>query len=441
MSESTIEHEKKTKIEENCKKSPRLGVSKISESTWRYFWWSCLLVFAVAGTGKLLWLLQNGSSFSVPDPVLPGFSIGLVTLFSVLLELVVAFFLMRRNTDVVRSAVVLWWSAIIFGYRYWFPAAVDGKHCPCFGNIPELLGLSEGFGGVLARTALQCIVAGSFAVLLVSVIKRRGALTLGRASQISVLVLFMFVSNSTTSGAESIRVEGDIWRSKYMFSDSKLHTEHGRFSLLVSKNGERMELSVHVQSDPLNKDPRVFEFKYRTDGVKSVSQGLFDTNVVYPDDYVYPAKVNGEWQRVTNDLPRQLDHVGQAFINPAPFPSEMLVYAIPFCLGFNWSALSDYYSDGEGPEWVDRTLMTKGELSIRPVEFTVGSELGIPGLSEFTSFGGNRSETNDYFVVSSAIDKEFGTFPSELIYLRYARPTGEDGNELATVVLYEFRNY
>lgn len=419
-------------------------VSNLNGSPWRLYWYTCLLVFALAGIGKLAWLIRNPDAFSVPDPVVPGISIAVVTSVGLLLELVVVCFVFLARSDLFRAAAMLWWTFIISSYRFWFPSAVDGKYCPCFGDIPQLLGLADGIGGVVARTALQCMAVGAAAILLVAVFRRKKSMNTwevgGRG--VHLVLLFLIVAGSgiarSVNAQGAIRIEGQIQRSKYMFHDGKTHSESGGFVLLIDPIGERMELSVSIHENPLSKEPRVLEYIYRTDGEGAVSHGVFDTNIVYPDDYIYPVKIDGQWLRATNDLPRAPDHVGQVFINPHPFPSEMLTHAIPFCLAYNWRVLSEFYTGAEGPEMVDRTLMSTGELPIRPVKFDVGSNYRLKGLSSFLSYA-EGATTNEYFQVSDVIKTDFGLFPSELSYLKYTQLQDEDGLDLGPVVLYEIR--
>ncbi len=76
-----------------------------------------------------------------------------VGLTGVLLEFAVIVSLFFLRNDLARAVSLLWFATILPPTALWFPESDDG-YCPCFGTLPEILGLSPGFASFIAGSLL-----------------------------------------------------------------------------------------------------------------------------------------------------------------------------------------------------------------------------------------------------------------------------------------------
>lgn len=292
-------------------------------SKWKAFWVFAGAILLLAAVFKSHWLILDWESPSVEDPVVAPMMVNHVGLAGVPLEFAIIVSLFFLRNDLARAVSLLWFATILSLYRAWFPESDDG-YCPCFGTLPEILGLSPGLASFIARTSVHIFIASSLLIIFLE-LKQKLKLTSSQKSPDGKLrrpTAFLWLCLPLVGGGQDLLAQE---RDLELLSKPPYPIEvQGRVDRLTPND-----------DNPMNTDPRTFHYEYRTDGEHSISLGRHDTNIVWPDDYIYPKKIDGEWERVTNSTPRKLSFAATAIAAPTPIPHGYSSHAIPMVLGFH----------------------------------------------------------------------------------------------------------
>lgn len=386
----------------------------------------------IAAVFKSHWLILDWENASVEDPVVAPMMVNHVGLAGVLLELAVIVSLFLLRNDLARAVSLLWFATILSIYRAWFPESDDG-YCPCFGTLPEILGLSPGLASFIARTSVHIFTAGSLLIIFLEM-KQKLKLFPSQKSPAGKLccpTAFLWLCLPLTGGVQDLAAQGRdlelLSKPPYPIevqgrvdrltpnddNPNVMETEEGVFSAIIDEG--RMSAVIKILRNPMNTDPRTFHYEYRTDGEHSISLGRHDTNIVWPDDYIYPKKIDGEWKRVTNSTPRKLSFAATAMVVPTPIPHGYSSHAIPMVLGFNWSLLEPLYQQSKGPRILDYEQPQRGKYLRLIYDQKTNTNSLFNGLS-YLSTRTRRGWTNDLFSASGLFESDLGDCPQQLIY-------------------------
>ncbi len=356
-----------------------------------------------------------------------------VGLAGVLLELAVIISLFFLRNDLARAVSLLWFATILSLYRPWFPEGDDG-YCPCFGTLPEILGLSPGLASFIARTSVHIFIVGSLLIVFL-VLKQTVKLSSSRESPGGKLrrpTAFLWLYLPLTGGVQDlaaqerdlellskppypIEVQGRVDRlTPNDDNPNVMETEEGIFSAIIDEG--RMSAVIKILRNPWNTDIRILHYEYRTDGNHSISFGKYDTNIVWPDDYIIPKKIDGEWKQITNSTPWKPSSSGSARLSPTPIPYANVSQAIPMVLGLNWPLLEPFYQNGKGPKILDFGQKMRGKLLKLTSNYGIDTNSMFNGLSYLSTSTRRRGWTNDLFSTSGRFESDLGTCPQKLVY-------------------------
>jgi len=137
--------------------------------------------------------------------------------------------------------------------------------------------------------------------------------------------------------------------------------------------------------------------------------------VIWPNDYIYPKKIDGEWKRVTNSTPWKPPYTGSAHTQPTPIPDGFVSHAIPMVLGFNWPLLESLYQKGKGPKILDWGREARGKFLRLPCDQAVDEESLFEGLSSLVTRERN-DWTKDWFWTRGRFESPLGFCPENLVY-------------------------
>ena len=411
-------------------------IGGLFRSKWKAFWVFAGAILLIAAVFKSHWLILDWENASVEDPVVAPMMVNHVGLAGVLLELAIIVSLFFLRNDLARAVSLLWFATILSLYRAWFPESEDG-YCPCFGTLPEILGLSPGLASFIARTSAHIFIAGSLLIVFLE-LKQTVRLSSSWKSPggklrrptaflwLCLLLAGLLASSGQDLSAQGrdlellskptypIEVQGRVDRlTPNDDNPNVMETEEGIFSAIIDEG--RMSAVIKILRNPMNTDPRTFHYEYRTDGEHSISFGRHDTNIVWPDDYIYPKKIDGEWKRVTNSTPRKLSFAATATVVPTPIPHGYSSHAIPMVLGFNWSLLEPLYQQSKGPRILDYEQPQRGKYLRLICDQKISTNSLFNGLSQFSTRT-RRGWTNDLFSTSGRFESDLGTCPQQLIY-------------------------
>lgn len=407
-------------------------IGGLFHSKWKAFWVFASAILLIAALFKSHWLILDWENASVEDPVVAPMMVNHVGLAGVLLELAIIVSLFLLRNDLARAVSLLWFAIILSLYRAWFPESDDG-YCPCFGTLPEILGLSPGFASFIARTSVHIFIAGSLLIIFLE-LKLKVKLSPSQKSSTGKLrrpTAFLWLCLLLAGGGQDLAAQGPdlelLSKPPYPIevqgrverltpSDDNpnvMETEEGIFSAIINKG--RMSAVIKILRNPWNTDIRILDYEYRTDGNHSISFGKYDTNIVWPDDYIIPKKINGEWKQITNSTPWKPSSSGSARLSPTPIPYANVSQAIPMVLGFNWSLLESFYQNGKGPKILDFGQKMRGKLLKLTSNHRIDTNSMFNGLS-YLSTSTRRGWTNDLFSVSGRFDSDLGTCPQKLVY-------------------------
>lgn len=392
-------------------------------SRWRIFWIPCGVILGITSLLKADWLIRNYGELRFADPVLGFVTMRVTGLLSIAMELVTIVLLWLLRSDRMRALALLWWSAAVLGYRYWFPES-SGSFCPCLGNLPDLLGLDNTSAARAAIAILQAFVAGASLILILETLRIGGfrrCVRRGSAAIAPCILLGATLQPLPLMGDAPVwAVSGTVARSVSVPDRGALTTETGIFHALVSRS--TLWFTVAIVENPHNRDPRTLWYEFRTDGTQSIAFGRFDTNVVYPDDFVYPAKVDGEWRRVTNATPRRLENTAHAVVTPTPWPHGYAAHATPLVLALGWDLVAPHFGSRTVPRLLDYEEAMRGEMRKVPAVYTVNTASPVPGLSSLTSRYRAGGPTNDVFRVEGTISVGNKVVPQYLEYRNHPDP-------------------
>ena len=355
-----------------------------------------------------------------------------VGLAGVLLELAIIVSLFFLRNDLARAVSLLWFAIMLSLYRAWFPEG-DNGYCPCFGTLPEILGLSPGLASFIARTSVHIFIAGSLLIIFLE-LKQKFKLSPSQKSSARKLrrpTAFLWLCLPLASSGQDLLAQGRdlelLSKPPYPIevqgrvdrltpSDDNpnvMETEEGIFSAIIDE--DRMSAVIKILRNPMNTDPRTFHYEYRTNGEHSISLGRHDTNIIWPDDYIYPKKIDGEWKRVTNSTPRKLSFTSTAIAAPTPIPHGYSSHAIPMVLGFHWSLLEPLYQQSKGPRILDYEQPQRGKYLRLICDQKINTNSLFNGLS-YLSMRTRSGWTNDLFSTSGRFESDLGDCPQQLIY-------------------------
>ncbi len=358
-----------------------------------------------------------------------------VGLAGILLELAVIGALFFLRNDLVRAACLLWFATILSLYRAWFPES-DNGYCPCFGTLPEILGLSPGIASFVAGTSVQIFIVVSLLIIFLE-LKQTVKFSQSRKSptgkqhhRVALWLCLLLPAWLTGSGQTLLAQEQDLallkkppypievqGRVDRLTPDDDnpeiMETEEGIFSAIIDEG--RMSATIKILENPWNTEIRILHYEYRTDGEHSISFGRYDTNIVWPDDYIIPKKIDGEWKRITNSTPWKRSSSGVALISPTPIPYANVSQAIPIVLGFNWPLLELFYQKGKGPKILDFGQKVRGKLMRLTSDHKIDTNSLFNGLTHLSTRT-RRGWTNDLFLVSGRFESDLGECPQQLVY-------------------------
>ncbi len=192
-----------------------------------------------------------------------------------------------------------------------------------------------------------------------------------------------------------------------------METEEGIFSAIIDEG--RISAVIKILRNPWNDRPRILHYEYRTDGEHSISFGRYDTNIIWPDDYIIPKIIDGKWKWITNSTPATTMDTASATAVPTPIPDAFTSHAIPMILGFNWSLLEPFYRQRKGPKILDHVRSSRGKLLFLYYDHQINTNSLFNGLSQFSTHT-RRGWTNDLFSASGRFESDLGICPRQLVY-------------------------
>ena len=198
-----------------------------------------------------------------------------------------------------------------------------------------------------------------------------------------------------------------------------METEEGIFSAIIDEG--RMSAVIKILRNPWNDRPRILHYEYRTDGEHSISFGRYDTNIIWPDDYIIPKMIDGEWKWITNSTPVTTMDTASATAVSTPIPDAFTSHAIPMILGFNWPLLESFYRQRKGPKILDHVRSSRGKLLFLYYDHQINTNSLFDGLSQFSTHT-RRGWTNDLLSTSGLFDSDLGTCPQKLVYSSFLSP-------------------
>jgi hypothetical protein len=393
------------------------------ESRWRPFWIFSIIVLGVTAFFKLELLISSFSRLNFVDPVVAPLMVRDVVLLAIISEMLTVALLIVFKSDTLRAAIILWWCVMVLTYRHWFPRSKDA-YCPCFGHLPEMLGLTSDFAALLARIIVQSLVVGSLIVIVLGPtgIYIRGLFRRTLSGSVRALLVFTMITSTCLGEVEkqTWELSGLVTRTTLNTGKDALSTESGWFRAFVDQSA--LAMHIVITNNPYNKQPRVLEYEYRTDGKHSVSFGRFDTNVVSPDDFIYKKQIQGKWLEVTNETPLKLDNSAHAILAPTPLPNEYTSHAIPIILAFGWKLIAPLYGSEKGPTLLDYYQSMRGEIQMLRYKATKNATSPVSGLSELLTFHDKEEATCDSFIASGHLPIDGVAIPERLEYRNFVSP-------------------
>lgn len=125
---------------------------------------SCGPVFALTGAAKLLSAFGHAKILLLLDPIV-GIQFRYLMFFAGCVELGVAYTCLFTNNAKSAVAITAWLSTLFVGYRIglWW---VGWRYpCSCLGNLTDALVLPPKVLGVIMKTILIYLFAGSYSIL------------------------------------------------------------------------------------------------------------------------------------------------------------------------------------------------------------------------------------------------------------------------------------